>query len=1029
MSIGLVLAESPEVFAQGAEKDFARYTVQDGLSDNNVMDIIQDEQGYLWVGTEIGLNRFDGHQFENYYQNAPEGFLASSYIRKLIKLSGHRMVISTRNGFNVIGNSDFPGFHFMVPDSSALLVLRNMIWDVVELADRSYAVTTAAGFYVFDTEGRIQFRYDAYTPEDINTKRIFYSQDMFTVSGKDLLIYTENGELMLYRHAGKQYQKINTSDKQWSAFFHPDPEKKVHWISKTQISDHEYIFIHPEDSLIYYDHHRRKRVSSPFPVPWNTTLNWLSNVYMLSDTSFAINGTFSGFHLFNINRHSGLIDGDTTVYLPDYRINCLYKDKEGRLWIGTAQGLLKQILKPSFFQSFSWPVDGDVAGDIYTDGFLYQGYFYASRFSKNIGLVKIDTSTWQVLNQYSFFGTDNLWNAVSSIEMYHPDTLWLGTQNSLLWFDVKTGHYGKVVESSDGSLEVSKLSRPGEDGYAWMCGFVNGHLARYHLDTRDFEIFNSFSNPRIPFQKIKSTAYDAFGDVWISGHALARWNHLLNDFDTLITVYAGPNKNHDDILTLQADENGSLWMHNDFNGLLQYQIKEKKWKHYDIAEGMPSEVIWTLSPVIDHTLWMSCHNSITRMNLETGKMEIYDHSDGVPLQKPIQNRYMYFDEEGRKLYAFYQNTVLRIPVDHHVSPSSVSDLLVESVVINNEKTIYHPNRELHFLPGENDLSIHYTVIDFEAGGKYQFEYNMNDQDTWTSLGDQDELHLTNLSPGQYILNLRATGKTGDQKIKSFTFSIAPPFWKTTFFLVLVSILVLGGIYWLYRKRISQIRQKASLDKLLSQSEMKALHAQMNPHFIFNSLNSIRKMILNHEINEASRYLTKFAHLIRLTLDQSRQSFISLRQTITYLERYIEMEKIRNTSFTCSILVDPSLDQDEITIPPMLIQPFIENAIWHGLSPEHTQVDILVEFKKSNGQLICTVDDNGIGIETSMRSKSASDQVHQSLGISNTRSRIQLLNTKHNLDSSIILEDKSRHNHGSVSGTRVTIRLPLEIIGE
>ena len=146
------------------------------------------------------------------------------------------------------------------------------------------------------------------------------------------------------------------------------------------------------------------------------------------------------------------------------------------------------------------------------------------------------------------------------------------------------------------------------------------------------------------------------------------------------------------------------------------------------------------------------------------------------------------------------------------------------------------------------------------------------------------------------------------------------------------VLLAGSIIYLaYRYRIKQIRQKANIDKLLAQTEMKALHAQMNPHFISNSLNSIREMILNNENRQASHFLTKFAHLIRVTLDQSTQSFISLRNTIDYLQRYVEMEQIRNNVFTSRIISDDQLDVDEVVLPPMLIQPFVENSIWHGMA--------------------------------------------------------------------------------------------------
>jgi len=246
------------------------------------------------------------------------------------------------------------------------------------------------------------------------------------------------------------------------------------------------------------------------------------------------------------------------------------------------------------------------------------------------------------------------------------------------------------------------------------------------------------------------------------------------------------------------------------------------------------------------------------------------------------------------------------------------------------------------------------------------------------------------------------------------------------------LLFVSIIYLIYGLRIGQIRQKANIDKQLSQAEMKAMHAQMNPHFIFNSLNSIREMILTNENKEASHFLSKFAHLIRMTLDQSGQSFITLRTTIEYLNRYVEMEQIRNSHFTCRILADEELDPDETVFPPMLIQPFVENAIWHGVTSTQKNININIDFKKSaslgrqTNQLVCIIEDNGIGINDSLKNKKNSPDKHHSVGIENVNNRIRLLNEKYNLQSSVTIEDKSKLPDYSGTGTIVTLRIPLEI---
>jgi sensor histidine kinase YesM len=256
--------------------------------------------------------------------------------------------------------------------------------------------------------------------------------------------------------------------------------------------------------------------------------------------------------------------------------------------------------------------------------------------------------------------------------------------------------------------------------------------------------------------------------------------------------------------------------------------------------------------------------------------------------------------------------------------------------------------------------------------------------------------------------------------------VQQPFWLRPWFILLASLFFLAMLYALYRLRMRQVHQRANLDRLLSKTEMKALQAQMNPHFIFNSLNSIREMILNNENKDASRYLSKFAHLIRLTLDQSAQGTVPLRSTVDYLKRYMEMETIRNGLFTYEVMVDEQLDADETFVSPMMIQPFIENALWHGVTAASKKIHVQVAFKKQGDHLVCTIDDDGVGIaHTRLQRSLNGGSRHRSHGIANIENRIALLNEKYDLQCGIRIADKKENLGRAESGTLVTLRLPLQ----
>jgi two-component sensor histidine kinase len=808
-----------------------------------------------------------------------------------------------------------------------------------------------------------------------------------------------------------------------------EPGKNFSWISRCQINSNEFIFInYGQNSVVWYNHALKKRVASPLPIQYNE-FSWESKIIMLNDTSFALNGGYSGFYIFHINRQTGKITINPKKFLPDHKIRCLYLDSDKRMWVGTSKGLLQQKLAAPFLTSYLFaPLSADSLTGGFSCAYRHKDKLYLGRLSQNKGLVMLNATTMKAEKKFEFYGKNSSWNEIRSIQMYYTDTLWIGTHGGLLWLDTKTKRYGKVFDekiySGNDPPKMDILEPARTDGYAWMASHLNGIVARYHITSKTFNFFTANTKPALPFNKVKSIVYDAFGDVWIGGHSLAKWNSRKQIFDTLITVYGGINKYNDDIITMSADNKGSLWLHNVENGLLEYRIREKKFISYTTKDGLPSEVLETFSSVVNKILWIGSPNHLTGFNTETKKCFVYDFQDGFPNETP-KGRRIYYDETGAKFYMFCRNYLVQFPITVKSAEHNGSDILVQELMVDNRRFIFHPEGTIRLKPYENNLSLHFSIIDFERNN-YQFAYKLNDNQNWIDLNDHRTINLTSLPSGKYYLQLKTKGKSGEEKIKDFSFIIEPPFWKSAGFLIAAGMLLISLGYLAYRYRINQIRQKANIDKLLAQTEMKALHAQMNPHFISNSLNSIREMILTNENKNASHFLTKFAHLIRVTLEQSTMSFITLRSTMDYLQRYVEMEQIRNDAFTCSILADDQLDIDEVILPPMLIQPFVENAIWHGMAGNRKNINVSIYFKKQNNQLICIINDNGIGIEKSLEDKNGATNLNHSVGVSNIKQRISLLNEKYNLRSSVTLEDKSTMPGYNETGTVVTLTLPLEI---
>jgi len=245
------------------------------------------------------------------------------------------------------------------------------------------------------------------------------------------------------------------------------------------------------------------------------------------------------------------------------------------------------------------------------------------------------------------------------------------------------------------------------------------------------------------------------------------------------------------------------------------------------------------------------------------------------------------------------------------------------------------------------------------------------------------------------------------------------------------LLIVLAVYSLYRYRIGQIRKKQRLkseyEKKLANVEMSALLAQMNPHFLFNSLNSIDSYIIRNESKKASEYLNNFARLMRLILQNSRSNYISLKDELEALDLYLQMESLRfKNKFSYSINVDENIDSAATVIPPMLIQPYVENAIWHGLMHKSNGEEGKVEIQltKKDDNLLCVVNDNGIGRKKAAELKAQKHTNHKrSMGMQITQDRIEIINKLYNINASVRILDVE-NEQGEAKGTKVELIIPV-----
>jgi len=300
-----------------------------------------------------------------------------------------------------------------------------------------------------------------------------------------------------------------------------------------------------------------------------------------------------------------------------------------------------------------------------------------------------------------------------------------------------------------------------------------------------------------------------------------------------------------------------------------------------------------------------------------------------------------------------------------------------------------------------------------------------------SESNEGVMDLRGLGPGVHDLEFKLMDREGVLgPVTRLRVVIDPPWWQKLWARAVFALLLAGAIVLVFRLRLNWVRRserkEESVARTVNELKLQALRAQMDPHFIFNCLNSIDHFILGEDKRKASHYLNRFARLIRLILQQSESTTVPLEREVEMLRYYLELEAVRfETPFTWDVKVDPLLQHDPIELPTMLVQPFVENAIWHGLQHKSGTGRVEVTFRTVNEGVECTIEDDGIGRAASSEINKGRHSVHKSMGMRVTTDRIKLLTEQHRRTARINVHDLADKD-GRPLGTRVVIVVPIEM---
>lgn len=449
-----------------------------------------------------------------------------------------------------------------------------------------------------------------------------------------------------------------------------------------------------------------------------------------------------------------------------------------------------------------------------------------------------------------------------------------------------------------------------------------------------------------------------------------------------------------------------LWIATANNGIWKIS------KNGDYNNYLTGKTIFSLHVVNSSSFWALTNNNICFY--DQNKIKIY-----APEDLSIDGKIEDLLESNGNLFVGTSSGLFKIPIKTiNDSNTTIEPMVLYSKTLMNGEEFDYKSQPV-FSYYQNNIEINFQTIYFGNRNQIHYEYTLSNNSTgkkFTSLTKSKKLSFFDLKPGNYTFKISANIRGFLSEEVKFSFIIKEPFYSTWWFFLLSFLLVFFSLTFYIRNKLKVLKNEQIRLKEIHKYKQKSLRAQMNPHFLFNVLNSIQLFFLNDNNLEGHKYLKRFAELVRLVLNNSEKTNSTLKEEVSYLERYVELEQLRSSvKFSFKINIKPEIDIKSVTVPTMIIQPFIENSIWHAFSSQSIDPEILISISEKNELLIIEISDNGKGFDQNKNTEF--DENKNPRGLKLVEERILTLKKYMNKNTTLKIESIPE------KGTFVKLKIP------
>lgn len=1057
-----------------AQKFYTRnFGINDGLPSNTINDIFRDKRGFLWIATDAGLSRFNGTSFFNYTSqsgligdniksicegengeiwiaaynsglnqlkgdiiksyNTNSGIISNSITKLYYSKEFETLFIGTELGLTTYNKqSGFKSHHKKQNNTKQRLQITNFL----EKNEQVYIFTNGSGVYKYltETEEIIKLPFgNILVDNSINS--VFtgnYNKDTLIHYDRINLEIISNGKSQILERFGP------ISD------FAQDLDSNI-WIS---ISNNSYwntggIYRYSEHGLENFTNNLNINTNSISCLEFDRTENilWIGTqdqgVHLYPLTNFAYFSPID-FNLGNYN----IVDIDiinSNLFITSKNGIIIRKDSISNfISITDLNNTFESYKKKHFPLKYQYLIDKEGSFEKYQKLINQGKYPYSNpyiRIVDNVQKIISANSLYKPLKHDVI--TNKKLTQLTGIFSDNDKNIWIGSNVGVFklkntkyeFYDLESNFFSSYIVDQNNNFLCS----------SWDELFIYPNL----IENSTYSVLNHIDHDSpIHVKRTKTQGNKTWFLSSDHGAYVYSNNKPLNTF----RIEGLDNVSFNDICfdnsnnAILAGTNGTAYILENTNGLykIKYELSSKN--------GLSGTSIRWLQCSTNNLLILGTNAGLNIVNLEQVyqnkniDINLYDKNSGFIDYAGNTSTI----DENNDLWIGSNQYVTKVNLDKlNNKRTQLRNIYIKKIDVNNipynlsqieNKDIWTnvPQSSIKLAYNKNSITFYVDVLQYLSPNQISFSYKLEGTNRdWSEKSKEKKIIFQNLKPKNYRLRIKAfyNNSINSNQELSVSFIIEKPFWSKWYSIVSASI-ILALIIWLIiysRTRTIKKRERvrSEISERITEFEMKALRAQMNPHFIFNAINSIQNFMLDNNVDEALNYLSDFAKLIRLTLDNVSKKKISLDDELEYLKYYLSLEKMRfDKKFDIQVILPDELSYSKIEIPPMIIQPYIENSIKHGFSQKSNGAKIIVKFEIVNEEfLVCTVEDNGIG-RTKSKELNKNNKTHKSKGSFITNERLELLNQTQEKKGYKAVTIDLYNDFNIAIGTKVRIQIPI-----